>query len=225
MYVYKYVCLYVCMYRVFRKKCVFHYPLEPIVRLHISCQRFSKLSTQRESTVVHIGWPNWPISIRPIAAQCLRGRGGKLMKILGKNTIFPKYPVCPAFHLLLSACFPKVMDNLHAIHAGVTDRKMGVMDQKRLWGRLGKASEGRGRLPIRLCTMYIDSKSNYIACWCIYLKRTLLYQNSITDRANTLYLDIGEVCQGVVGFVNPPLDTGILQAGPSIWLPSRQLYF
>ena len=59
------------------------------------------------------------------------GMVSRILKILGKNTIFPKYPVCPAFHLLLSACFPKVMDNLHIIHAGVTDQKKGVMDQKR----------------------------------------------------------------------------------------------
>ena len=52
------------------------------------CKRFSKLSTQCECTVTPIGWP---ISVTPIAAECLYGR--EIMKILGKNTIFPEHPV------------------------------------------------------------------------------------------------------------------------------------
>ena len=33
--------------------------------------------------------------VQPIGAECWRGRGGKLSRILGKkNTIFKKHPVC-----------------------------------------------------------------------------------------------------------------------------------
>ena len=39
------------------------------------------------------GRPIWQISLRPIAAQSLRGRGGKIVKTFGKNTIFPEHPV------------------------------------------------------------------------------------------------------------------------------------
>ena len=33
------------------------------------------------------------IFVQPIAAECWRGRGGKLLRILGKNTIFHEHPL------------------------------------------------------------------------------------------------------------------------------------
>ena len=49
-----------------------------------------KLSTQCECTVTPIGCS---FIVQPIAAECWRGRGGKLSRILGKNTIFNEHPV------------------------------------------------------------------------------------------------------------------------------------
>ena len=42
-----------------------------------------------------IGWPILPISVKPIAARCLREReGAKVLQIIGKkNTIFNEHPV------------------------------------------------------------------------------------------------------------------------------------
>ena len=37
------------------------------------------------------------IFVQPIAAECWRGRGGKLSRILGKNTIFTEHPVRHTF--------------------------------------------------------------------------------------------------------------------------------
>ena len=62
----------------------FHYLLQPIPRLHTA------LNTMRVYS--HSYW--LANSVQPIATECLRGRGGKIMKILGKNTIFPEHPVC-----------------------------------------------------------------------------------------------------------------------------------
>ena len=42
----------------------------------IRCMTFSTLSTQCECSVTPIGWAFGPISVQPIAAHCLRGRGG-----------------------------------------------------------------------------------------------------------------------------------------------------
>ena len=55
--------------------------LQPLPRLH-RCKRPSKLSTQCECTVTPIGC----FFVQPIAAECWRGRGGKLLRILGKKT-------------------------------------------------------------------------------------------------------------------------------------------
>ena len=57
--------------------CFFQNLLQPLPRLHC-CKRPSKLSTQCECTVTPIGW-------EPLPAECWRGRGGKLLRILGKN--------------------------------------------------------------------------------------------------------------------------------------------
>ena len=68
----------------------FHNSLQPLPRLH-RCKRPSKFSTQCDCTVTHpIGWNFF---VQPIAAECWRGRGGKLLRILGKNTIFNEHPV------------------------------------------------------------------------------------------------------------------------------------
>ena len=67
----------------------FHNSLHPLPRLH-GCKRPSKISTQCECTVTPIGCYCF---VQPIAAECWRGRGGKLSRILGKNKIFPKHPV------------------------------------------------------------------------------------------------------------------------------------
>ena len=78
------------MYRVFRKNCGFFYnSLQPLPRLH-RCKRPSKLSTQSECTVAPIGWS---FSLQPIGTERWRRRGGKLSKILEKNTIFDELPV------------------------------------------------------------------------------------------------------------------------------------
>ena len=79
-------------YRVFRKKT--HDSLLPLPRLH-RCEKSSKLSTQCECTVTPIGWLFF---VQPIAAECWRGRGGKLLRILEKKTIFNEHPV----HTLMS---------------------------------------------------------------------------------------------------------------------------
>ena len=201
----------------FRKNCIFfsiHCNPSPARR------RKNYVYKRFQCTVTPVGWM---LSVQPIAAQA------NIMKILGKNTIFLNtlYVQLFTYYFLPASLKWWIIFMLYMqvwqIEKGSDGPKMIVRktwDQSEIaWIMCSNITS------CRLCTMYIDSKSNYIACWCIYLKRTLLYQNSITDRANTLYLDIGEVCQGVVGFVHPPLDTGILQAGPSIWLPSRQLYF
>ena len=60
---------------------LFHNLLQPLPRLH-RCRRPSKLSTQCECTVSPIGWYFF---VQPIAADCWRGRGGKLLRILGKK--------------------------------------------------------------------------------------------------------------------------------------------
>ena len=73
----------------FRNNCVFHNSLQPLPRLH-DCKRPSKLSTQCKCTVTPIGWQFF---VQPIAAKCCRGRGGKLSRILGKNTISNEHPV------------------------------------------------------------------------------------------------------------------------------------
>ena len=67
----------------------FHNSLQPIPRLHC-CKRPLKLSAQCECTVTPIGWYFF---VQPIAAECWRGRGGKLSRILGKNTILNEHPV------------------------------------------------------------------------------------------------------------------------------------
>ena len=64
-----------------QEKCVFHNSLQPLP---------SGLSTQCECTVTPIGWYFF---VQPIAAECWRGRGGKLSRVLGKNTIFNEHPV------------------------------------------------------------------------------------------------------------------------------------
>ena len=74
----------------------FHYPLQLSPHLLIAARDFLKFSTQNKCTVNSIGSPCWPISVQPIADQCLRGRGGKIVKILGKNTFFPEHPVVDA---------------------------------------------------------------------------------------------------------------------------------
>ena len=48
-------------------------------------------------TVTPIGWP---FSFQPIAAQCWRGRERKILKILGKNTIFNEHSVLKSILLL-----------------------------------------------------------------------------------------------------------------------------
>ena len=54
--------------------------VQPLPRLH-RCKRPTKLSTLCECTVTPIGWYFF---VQPIAAECWRGRGGKLSRILGK---------------------------------------------------------------------------------------------------------------------------------------------
>ena len=88
---------YVDRYRVFRKKCVFYNSLQPLPRPH-RCERPSKLSMQWECTVNPIGWSFF---VQPIAVERWRGRGGKLGKILGKNTIFNEQPVSESFYVLI----------------------------------------------------------------------------------------------------------------------------
>jgi len=61
----------------------------PPSRLH-RCKRPSKLSTLCKCTVIPIGWLFY---VQPIAAECWRGRTGRLSRILGKNTIFNEHPV------------------------------------------------------------------------------------------------------------------------------------
>ena len=63
------------------KLCFFHNSLQSLPRLH-RCKRPSKLSTQCECTVPPIGWKFF---VQPIAAEFWRGRGGKLLRILGKK--------------------------------------------------------------------------------------------------------------------------------------------
>ena len=63
------------------KLCFFHNSLQPLPRLH-RFERLSKLSTQSECTVTPIGWQFF---VQPMAAECWRGRGGKLSRILGKK--------------------------------------------------------------------------------------------------------------------------------------------
>ena len=67
----------------------FHNSLQPLPRLHC-CKRPLKLSTQCECTVTPIGWQFF---VQPIAAECWRGKSGKLSRILGKDTIFNEHPV------------------------------------------------------------------------------------------------------------------------------------
>ena len=62
------------------KLCSSHFTAIPPSRLH-RC----KLSTQCECTVT-------PFFVQQIAAEWWRGRGGKLKRILGKNTIFKEHP-------------------------------------------------------------------------------------------------------------------------------------
>ena len=68
------------IYRVFRKNCVFSQftASPPLYR----CKRPSKLSTQCECSVTPIGWS---LIVQPIAAECWRGRGGKLSRVLCKK--------------------------------------------------------------------------------------------------------------------------------------------
>ena len=68
----------------------FHNSLQPLLRLH-RCKRPSKLSTRCECTVTPIGWIFFA---QTIAAECWRGRGGILSRILEKlHTIFNEHPV------------------------------------------------------------------------------------------------------------------------------------
>ena len=46
-------------------------------------------------------------NVQPIAAECWRGRGGKLSRILGNNTIFNEQPVCLLFY-----CLPVPLANI-----------------------------------------------------------------------------------------------------------------
>ena len=55
--------------------------LQPLPRLQC-CKRPSKLSTQCECTITPIGWLFF---VQPIAAECLRGRGGKLSRMFEKK--------------------------------------------------------------------------------------------------------------------------------------------
>ena len=78
-------CLYV-MWEMWNTGCsgkivFFHNSLQPLPRLH-RCKRPSKLSTQCECTVNPIGLYFF---VQPIAAECWRGKGGKLSRILGKK--------------------------------------------------------------------------------------------------------------------------------------------
>ena len=65
----------------------FHYPLlQPMPRLHIAAGDFENSQHNAKVLSTPIGWP---ISVQPMAPQCLRGRGGKIMNIFGeKNNNF-----------------------------------------------------------------------------------------------------------------------------------------
>ena len=75
-----------------QEKFCFHYPLQPVPHLHIVARDFQ--SSQRNASVVSpIGWSIWPISVQRIAAQCLRGRGCKIIRILGKFFFTLQIPI------------------------------------------------------------------------------------------------------------------------------------
>ena len=71
--------------RVFRKKCVFFITHCNPTLAYVSLQENFKALSAMECTVTPIVWQIWPTSVQPIVAQCLRGRGGKIIKVLGKN--------------------------------------------------------------------------------------------------------------------------------------------
>ena len=71
-------------------KIVFFFTIHSNPSLAYISVSFSKLSTQYECRVTPIGRQFF---VQPIAAECLRGRSGKLSRILGKNTIFNEHPV------------------------------------------------------------------------------------------------------------------------------------
>ena len=80
--------------------CFFHNLLQPLPRLH-RCKRSSKRSTQCKCTVTPIGRSFF---VHPIAAECWRGRGGKLSK---KNTILNEHPVAPRLLIIVVSMFPR----------------------------------------------------------------------------------------------------------------------
>ena len=83
----------------FRKNCVFFSKLlQPLPRIH-RCKNPSMLSIQCDCKVNPFGWYFF---VQPIAAECWRGRGGKLSRILGKNTIFNEHPVLQQLKICLS---------------------------------------------------------------------------------------------------------------------------
>ena len=88
-------------YSVFRKNCVYHNPLQPNPRLCIaSCKRpFLKgllhLASCKALIAIRVYSPSnwlpifWTTNSSP---EGRRGRGVKVLKILGKNTIFSENP-------------------------------------------------------------------------------------------------------------------------------------
>ena len=82
-----------------------------------SCKIFSKLSTQCECTAAPVVWPNWPISVQQLAAQCLRGRGCKTTRILGH----PEHPV----HI---GCLESLWDKRANKHCKVFNKTLLMID-------------------------------------------------------------------------------------------------
>ena len=76
----------------------------------VECRRATYSRKRSDRTVPSIGWP---LSERPIAAQCLRGRGGKILKIIRKKHNFSWTPCIYNYAGMLIAwflCLPQVRD-------------------------------------------------------------------------------------------------------------------
>ena len=74
----------------FRTGCSLKIVFFPNLLQPIPCMKEINSSVLRsECTVTLIGWA---FSVQPKAAQCLRERSRKILKILGKNTIFNEHP-------------------------------------------------------------------------------------------------------------------------------------
>ena len=86
-------------YRVFRKNCVFFIIHCNSSLAYIALQEFFKaFNAMRVNS--HSYWMLANICTT-IVAQCWRGRGGKIMKILGKSTISTEHPVFLITKILL----------------------------------------------------------------------------------------------------------------------------